>query len=107
MILKALCDYYDHKRASMPGFGTKNVEISFVIVIDKEGSFVRFEDMRDEKKKRGTIFEVKRPEVRSSGVNPNFLYDNGGYVMALPDISKQPKKAGIEKIKQDAFCKES
>lgn len=87
----------------MPGFGTKNVEISFVIVIDKEGSFVRFEDMRDEKKKRGTIFEVKRPEVRSSGVNPNFLYDNGGYVMALPDISKQPKKAGIEKIKQDAF----
>lgn len=103
MILKALCDYYDRKRGSLPGFGTDFVEISFAVIIDDDGVFVRFEDLRDGKKKRGKRLEVRRPVVRSSGIKPNYLYDNGGYVLALPDTSKQAKKEGVETQKQKAF----
>ena len=44
MILKALCDYYDRCRDSLPSFGLELKEIAFIIVINSSGQFVRFED---------------------------------------------------------------
>lgn len=104
MILNALCDYYDLKKDSMPGFGTEFKEIHFVIVIDSEGRFVRFEDLRDAKKKRGQQFNVRRAVVRASGVKANYLYDNGTYVLGLKDEGKAAKRANAEAEKLLAFA---
>ena len=45
MILKALYDYY-HRCDNMPRKGMEFKEIGFLIVIDREGRFLRFEDRR-------------------------------------------------------------
>ncbi|MDE5655529.1 MAG: type I-C CRISPR-associated protein Cas8c/Csd1, partial [Muribaculaceae bacterium] len=92
------------KKDSMPGFGTEFKEIHFVIVIDSEGRFVRFEDLRDAKKKRGQQFNVRRAVVRASGVKANYLYDNGTYVLGLKDEGKASKRANAEAEKLQAFA---
>ena len=45
MILKALYDYY-HRSGNLPTMGMELKEIGFIIVIDKCGNFLRFEDRR-------------------------------------------------------------
>ena len=49
MILKALYDYY-HRSGNLPTMGMELKEIGFIIVIDKCGNFLRFEDRRIDKK---------------------------------------------------------
>ena len=46
MILKALYDYYQRKSEELPPFGTIFQQIHFILVIDKDGNFLRFEDRR-------------------------------------------------------------
>lgn len=48
MILKALYDYY-HRCGDLPSFGMELKEIGFIIVLNKEGNFLRFEDRRIDK----------------------------------------------------------
>lgn len=48
MILKALYDYYN-RCGNLPAPGMEEKEIGFVIVISKEGKFLRFEDCRTDK----------------------------------------------------------
>lgn len=43
MILKALYDYY-YRSGDLPVLGMELKEIGFIIVIDKSGNFLRFED---------------------------------------------------------------
>ena len=52
MILKALYDYYNRCN-NLPASGMEEKEIGFVIVISKEGNFVRFEDCRIDELCRG------------------------------------------------------
>ena len=49
MILKALYDYY-HRSGNLPIMGMELKEIGFIIVIDKCGNFLRFEDRRIDNK---------------------------------------------------------
>ena len=49
MILRALCDYY-RRNGKYPPLGMELKEIGFIIVLDKEGKFLRFEDRRIDKK---------------------------------------------------------
>ena len=57
MILQALYDYYqrytDYDSDSLPRYGTMNALISFIVVIDINGKFIRLEDCRQE---NGKIF---------------------------------------------------
>ena len=50
MILKALYDYYDRCKGTLPAFGRELKEIGFLIVIDRDGNFLRFEDRRIDSK---------------------------------------------------------
>ena len=50
MILKALYDYYNRSKEHLPAFGRELKEIGFLMVIDKDGNFLRFEDRRIDKK---------------------------------------------------------
>lgn len=83
MILQALYDYY--KRSSdLPRKGMELKEIGFLIVIDKEGHFLRFEDRRIDKK-QAQRFLVKKHIGRTSALAANYLYDNSGYVFGYSD----------------------
>ena len=83
MILNALYDYY-HRCGDLPRKGMELKELGFLIVIDKEGHFLRFEDRRKNKKQAQT-FLVKKHIGRTSAVVANYLYDNSGYVFGYSD----------------------
>ena len=83
MILKALYDYY-HRSGDLPAFGMELKEIGFIIVIDKRGNFLRFEDRRIDKKS-AQQFLVKKSVGRSSAPVANYLYDNSQYVFGYSD----------------------
>ena len=83
MILKALYDYY-HRCSDLPRKGMELKEIGFLIVIDKEGHFLRFEDRRIDKK-QAQMFLVKKHIGRTSAPAANYLYDNSGYVFGYSD----------------------
>lgn len=85
MILRALYDYYERNRDKLPAFGREEKEIAFLIVIDKDGHFIRFEDRRSEDSKHAQTFLVKKHVGRSSGVKANYLYDNSAYVLGFSD----------------------
>lgn len=72
MILKALYDYYNRSLLenpnSLPLYGWMNSRISFVIIIQKNGNFVRLEDNRDETGK-GKIF-VLPYGVHTNSITP-------------------------------------
>ena len=83
MILHALYDYY-HRCGDLPRKGMELKEIGFLIVIDKEGHFLRFEDRRIDKK-QAQRFLVKKHVGRTSALAANYLYDNSGYVFGYSD----------------------
>lgn len=83
MILNALYDYY-HRCGTLPQRGMELREIGFLIVVDREGHFVRFEDRRLDKK-RAQEFLVKKHVGRTSALVANYLYDNSGYVFGYSD----------------------
>lgn len=83
MILQALYDYY-HRNSNLPVMGMELKEIGFIIVIDKAGNFLRFEDRRIDKK-TAQQFLVKKSVGRSSVPVANYLYDNSQYVFGYSD----------------------
>ncbi len=84
MILKALYDYYDRCKGTLPAFGRELKEIGFLIVINREGDFLRFEDRRIDKKQAQT-FIVKKQLGRTSAPLANYLYDSSAYVFGFSD----------------------
>ena len=83
MILQALYEYY--KRCdNLPRKGMELKEIGFLIVIDKEGHFLKFEDRRIDKK-QAQQFLVKKHVGRTSALAANHLYDNSGYVFGYSE----------------------
>ena len=72
MILRALYEYYERSKNELPAFGRELKEIGFLIVIDKEGNFIRLEDRRKDKK-HAHDFLVKKGVERSSAPVANIL----------------------------------
>lgn len=89
MILKALYDYYN-RCGNLPAPGMEEEEIGFVIVISKEGKFLRFEDCRTDKT-IGRVYLVKKHVSRSSAAVANYLYDNSAYVLGYSDKDDSEK----------------
>lgn len=81
MILKALYDYY-YAVKGMPPLGMEDVEIAYIIVIDKDGNFKRIESTKNENGNYAKFLVAKNVD-RSSDVKPNILYDNAEYVLGL------------------------
>jgi CRISPR-associated protein Csd1 len=100
MILKALYDYYNRVDDLAPA-GLEYKEIAFIIVIDFEGNFIRFEDRRIDKKSCQK-FLVAQHVSRTSGVKANLLWDNSSYVLGIyDDESKKDKSAKSFKAFKD------
>ena len=96
MILKALYDYYK-RRGDLPAPGLEEKQIGFLLVISKDGKFLRFEDCRIDKNTARTYL-VKKHIGRSSAAVANYLYDNSAYVLGYSE-----KETGKEQLYFDTF----
>lgn len=89
MILKALYDYYNRSDDSVP-FGYKYVQMSFVLVISKDGKLLGIEDYRDENGK-GKECLVPNGDHKN-GLTPMLFYDNPQYLLDYSDQEDTKKR---------------
>ncbi|MBD8452290.1 type I-C CRISPR-associated protein Cas8c/Csd1 [Serratia rubidaea] len=110
MILQALCDYYQRKQAepntALAPFGFEEKGIPFLVVIDRDGRFIQFEDTRamERKKPIPRRFMVAKSVKKSSGVAANLLWDPANYVLGIdqkdkPQRTEQQRQSFIEQIR--------
>lgn len=83
-------------QARVPPFGFTDENISYCLVLSKTGGLVDIQDVRDtsEKKPKPRRLSVPRPEKRTSGIKPNFLWDKTAYVLGIE--GNKDKKASKE-----------
>jgi CRISPR-associated protein Csd1 len=104
MILQALYEYYQRKAAdpdsgiAPEGFEWK--EIPFVIVIDKEGAFVKLEDTREGEGRNRNAKKILVPaaEKRTVGIKANLLWDNVEYALGA-----NPRNREDSDVKSKSF----
>lgn len=101
MILKSLYDYAQAPNGAIPPRGMERKEIEFVIVIDSEGRFKRFEHRRIDKK-QCMSFLVAKGVKRTSAPKSNILWDNGKYVLGKGDKDGKCNALFIDIIKDIA-----
>lgn len=102
-LFQELVNYYDNycNTLNLPQKGFSTEKITYELVIDKNGNFVEINALH--KSDKGKILPVlmEVPEAvlgRTSGVKPNFLYDNSKYVFGF-DVDNSKQKAFVDKIK--------
>lgn len=90
MILQALCEYYDRKAAlrEMPPYGREWKPIPYLVVINKDGDFLRLESTLEgegNKQKAHKFLMPNEVKGRTIAINPNNLYDKASYVFGSVD----------------------
>lgn len=107
MILQALKSYYDRKAADpdsgIAPEGWEWREFDYLALIDEQGNFISFQDVRegDGKFKRGHRYLVPAlGEKKGSGIKANLLWENIEYVFGVPVPTKQKLKPDIERVKK-------
>lgn len=98
MILKSLYDYAKMLGDKIPPEGLELKEIEFVIVIDAEGRFKRFESKRIDKR-RCAAFMVAKGMKRTVAPKPNTLWDNGKYVLGLDESDQKCNSLFIDRVR--------
>lgn len=97
MIIQALNEYYGRLKReqgfAIPTFGFSNEKIHFVLVIDKSGKLVDVKDLREkgEKKNIAKQLIVPAPNKKTSGIDPNFMWGNTGYVLGSDNKEHKDK----------------
>lgn len=97
MIIQALNEYYSRLKreqgSTIPFFGFSNEKIHFVLVIDKSGKLVDVKDLREkvEKKNIAKQLIVPAPNKKSSGIDPNFMWGNTGYILGSDNKEHKDK----------------
>ena len=88
MILQRLNQYYERLKADpqtdIPRFGFGSQKIHFALVINERGELVQVRDIRDKVKTREVPAQLIVPVIakkRSVDIEPNFMWDNSGYVL--------------------------
>jgi CRISPR-associated protein Csd1 len=98
MILKALYDYYN-RSGNLPPAGWGEKKIEFLIVIDKDGNFIRVESRRiDKKNVQSFIVPI---ESRTSATKPYLFNDNIEYTLCYSEKDSKEKA----RAKNEAFAK--
>lgn len=113
MILQALTDYYERKRASdpdsIPEWGFEQREIPFVIVLSEKGEFLNIQDTRDAEagRKKGRKFTVpKTARTRTRAILAHLLWDRLDYALGFvpegedPETVTERHEAFVQKIKR-------
>jgi len=106
MILQALTKYYNslHDEGKAPDYGFAYEKPSYLISIDVFGKLINITTLKEDRMinkktvKTAPQREVPMPVVRSSNVNPQFLYDKSAYFFGASQKSatKRDKKCFAE-----------
>ncbi|MDA8338373.1 MAG: type I-C CRISPR-associated protein Cas8c/Csd1 [Nitrospiraceae bacterium] len=90
MILQALAKYYE-RIPNVAEEGYQKQDISFLIIINKNGDFVGLQDLREGegKKKKGQPRLVPKAVKRTIKPAANLLWDNPAYVLGRPKPDKK------------------
>lgn len=110
MILKALADYYQRLfddpniEIAPPGFELKSID--YIVVIDNEGKFINFRDVRKGtgRRRNGRPTLVPKGVKRAANILPNLLWDTAPYSLgrALPDKNRDFEELSFRAVKQHA-----
>ncbi|AGI32649.2 TPA: type I-C CRISPR-associated protein Cas8c/Csd1 [Mannheimia haemolytica] len=77
--------------AKVPSYGFSEEKIGWVLELDSKGNLVNvISNLTEDKKPKPKLMSVPRPEKRTSGIKPNFLWDKTAYVLG---IESNPDKA--------------
>lgn len=99
MILKALYDYYQ-RCENMAPTGMEYKEIAFLIVIDRNGEFVRIDNKLIDNK-NGSIYLVHKTVGRSGAKRvANLLWDNSSYVLGFSKANLPVNETGWDEEKK-------
>lgn len=99
MILKALYDYYN-RCEGLSAKGLEQKEIGYLIVIDKDGAFVRIESRMKDKKTAQTFLVLQTIKRSGRKYAPNILWDNYEYVIGGADESAKKHNTFIRMIEK-------
>jgi len=97
MIIQALNEYYKRLKqdpnANIPTFGFSNEKIHFALVLNKLGELVDVKDLREKVDKKNIPKQliVPAPNKKSSGVDPNFIWSNTGYILGADNKEHKDK----------------
>lgn len=99
MILKALYDYYN-RCEGLSAKGLEQKEIGYLMVIDKDGAFVRIESRMKDKKTAQTFLVLQTIKRSGRKYAPNILWDNYEYVIGGADESAKKHDTFIRMIEK-------
>lgn len=107
MILSALTEYYyrlaSSNESNVPAFGFSEQKIDYVLVLSEHGELVDVvPNFTDEKQPKPKLMNVPRPEKRTSGVKPNFLWDKTAYVLGV-GLPKDKKSEAVFELHLPTF----
>lgn len=97
MILKALYDYYN-RCEGLAQKGLELKEIGYLIVIDKDGSFLRIESRMKDKKTAQAFIVLQTIKRSGKKYIPNYLWDNYEYVIGGSGESTKKNKTFLNMI---------
>ncbi len=92
MILASLARYYYRLAAEndemgnpkVPPYGFSEEKISWILVLDSEGNLQNaVSNLSADIKPRPKLMIVPRPDKRTSGIKPNFLWDKTAYALGV------------------------
>ena len=90
MILQALKEYYDRKAADpdsgIAPEGWEKKEIPFLVVLDRDGKFLQFEDtrsMRGKKLRARSFLVPSLGEAKGNGIKANLFWENIEYMFGI------------------------
>ncbi len=111
MILQALTEYYEtlaaQGRISRPGWS--KVKVSWGLEIGVNGGLLDVLPLRspsaDGKKMLPREIELPAPVKRSSGISPNFLWDNASYILGIDNKGNKERTAACFQAAKDLHVK--
>lgn len=99
MILQALYSYYNRlandPEEDVPRPGYSREKIHFALILAPDGTLMAVDDLREKQGKKTFPQEMLVPAAvkRTVAIQPNFLWDNSGYVLGA-DAKGKPERAG-------------
>jgi CRISPR-associated protein Csd1 len=105
MIIQSLVNYYDslvEAGIKIPRWGYSPANVSFALVISREGDLKNILDLRDAgNKKRLKQIEVPYQKDHTNKVDPHFACDNAKYIFGVDSIKDESKKKMIRSESKD------
>lgn len=99
MILKALYDYYKRTDSLMQK-GLELKEIGYLIVVEKDGTFVRLESRMIDNKTASSFCVLQTVKRSGKKFLPNYFWDKYEYIIGGNGVSKEKHKTFKELVKK-------